>query len=278
MCLRWGWRGWQGREGGVCPGSRGLSAPQRSLPGPWWGKSCISGDGWARGDLQVRSWRPWDPPTLMAQALVRTPPEAEILHSPGRSGLLGPCPRPVPTFAPVQGEGQVCEQPPVCISVSAPERPQKMPRGFILGCQRLQHGLRPTPVVSSGHGTPSLHSQPPTQGWHGVCPKLVQKGTAPVRKRCSVRFRDPFQNTGSLWGFAAPSPSLQWCWCSLPGKLGSLGFWRAGRYLKRVRGRRQAGGWRSLLLEQTFGREGSGSWQLVCDYVCVTCVSACATS
>lgn len=116
---------------------------------------------------------------------------------------------------------------------------------------------------------PPLHSQPPTRGWHGVCPKLVQKGTAPVREALLCAIQRPISET--LWfplGFLLLRLPLSngagAARCLKLGKSGLLAGWT----LPRVRGR--AGlGLEACSWNKPFGREGSGSWQLVCDYVCV---------
>lgn len=65
-----------GQEGGICPGLQGLSVPQRSSLGL--GGEDVHFWGWAgRGDLQVGAGGPGTLPTLIEQALVKTPPEAE---------------------------------------------------------------------------------------------------------------------------------------------------------------------------------------------------------
>ena len=138
-----GGRGGGGGGRGVCPGS-GAFLPHS---GPPWALVGKMGGPWRPSG---RGWRPWDPPDSLNKHLsgpLRTLSEASALPA-----------------ALLRGRAD-CVQPPVCISV---QRPRKR-RVASLRFQRLLQGIRPAPVVLSGHGAPSALPAPnPRLAWASV--------------------------------------------------------------------------------------------------------------
>lgn len=168
-----------GRGGGAGEGASaqgpGPFCPTAVLLGPWWGR-------WAgRGDLQVGAGGPGTLLTLTEQALVRTPPEVESSILQGKAappdlvrGLSLAC-------CPAQGEGRLCAA--SCLHFCP--APQKTPRGFI-AVSAAAAGHPACPCGSFRPRSPLCTPRAQPEAGMGVCPKLVQKGTAPVEKHCSV--------------------------------------------------------------------------------------------
>lgn len=248
LCVRFGGGRWEGQEGGVCPGSWGLSAPQPSSLGL--GGEDVHFWGWVgRGDLQVGAGGPGTLPTLTEQALVRTPPEAEssILQGEAASPDLA---RGLSLAAAPRRVRADCEQPPVCISVQRPRKGPGKCRVASLGCQRLQHGLRPAPVVLPGHRIPSALPAPNSRLARGLSEAGPERNCTCEGCIALCDSVTHFINTVAPFGvFAAPSPSLQWCWGSQMPEIGEVWAFGGLDVAKGDRkGRAGAGG---LLLEQT---------------------------
>lgn len=249
MCLRWGGGG--GGRGGKGASAQGHGAflPHSGPPWALVGKMCISGDGWAvatfRSGLEaLGSSRLSLSKHLSGPLLRQNPPfsrEKRPLRTLPKASALPAAPCRVRAD---------CEQPPVCISVQRPRKGPRKCRVASLGCQRLQHGLRPTPVVLPGHGTPSALPAPNPRLARGLSEAGPERNCACEGSVALCDSVTHFRNTVVPFGvFAAPSPSLQWCWCSQMPEIGEV--WAFGG-LDVAKGERKgqagAGG---LLLEQT---------------------------